>query len=80
MSLKLTISDIKQVYSLLKHKAREEYVSGHYVKAWNVMNEAVSLIQEFNWEYTDDDMEELLQHFSVKWLSKPLTDYESQEE
>ena len=71
MSLKLTISDIKQVYSLLKQKAQEEYTQRHYVKAWHVMNEAVSLIQQFNWEYTDDNQEKLLQQFRkqmVKYL------------
>lgn len=68
MSLKLTISDIKQVYSLLKQKTQEEYALGHYAKAWHVMNEAVSLIQEFNWEYTDDDLEKMLQQLSAQWI------------
>ena len=75
MSLKLTISDIKQVYSLLKQKAQEEYASGHYAKAWHVMNEAVSLIQEFNWEYTDDDLEKLLQQQSAQWIPEIQTNY-----
>ena len=68
MSLKLTISDIKQAYSLLKQKAQEEYALGHYANAWRVMNEAVSLIVEFNWEYTDDDLEQLLQQIAEKWI------------
>lgn len=75
MSLKLTISDIKQVYSLLKQKAQEEYASGHYAKVWHVMNEAVSLIQEFNWEYTDDDLEKLLQQQSAQWIPEIQTNY-----
>ena len=75
MSLKLTISDIKQVYSLLKQKAQEEYALGHYAKAWHVMNEAVSLIQEFNWEYTDDDLEKLLQQLSAQWIPTISVNY-----
>ena len=75
MSLKLTITDLKQVFSLLKQKAQEEYASGHYAKAWHVMNEAVSLIQEFNWEYTDDDLEKLLQQQSAQWIPEIQTNY-----
>ena len=68
MTTKLTISNIKQVYSLLKQKAQEEYAIEHYAIAWYVMNEAVSLIQEFNWEYTDNELEQLLQQLAEKWI------------
>ena len=68
MSLKLTISDIKKSYFLLKQKAQKEYAQGHYTDAWRVMNEAVSLIVEFNWEYTDDDLEQLLHQIAEKWI------------
>lgn len=68
MTTKLTISDIKQVYSLLKQKAQEEYAIEHYAITWYLMNEAVSLIQEFNWEYTDNELEQLLQQLAEKWI------------
>ena len=68
MSLKLTISDIKQVYSLLKQKAQEEYSHGYYANAWFAMREAEALIQEFNWEYADDELEQLLQLLAWQWI------------
>ena len=74
MSLKLTISDIKKVYSFLKQKAQEEYSHGHYAVAWYYLKEAVSLIQEFNWEYTDDDLEQLLQQLAEKWIPQTAID------
>lgn len=74
MTTKLTISNIKQVYSLLKQKAQEEYALGRYAVAWFYLKEAVSLIQEFNWEYTDDDLEQLLQQLAEQWLPQTAID------
>lgn len=76
MSLKLTISDIKQIYSLLKQKACEEYNRGNYAYAWYIIREAEALIQEFNWEYTDDDMEQILQHIAEQWISTTPLSYQ----
>lgn len=73
MSLKLTISDIKQIYSLLKQKAQDEYTHGNYAYAWYAMCEAEALIQEFNWEYADEDLEQLLRQLAEQWLPVPST-------
>lgn len=75
MSLKLTILDIQRAYQLLKDKACDEYNRGRYVKAWQTMRDAEALIQEFNWEYTDDDLEKLLQQQSAQWIPEIQTNY-----
>ena len=67
MTTKLTISDIKKVYSFLKQRAQEEYALGRYAVAWYYLKEAVGLIVEFNWEYTDDELEQLLQLIAETW-------------
>ena len=74
MSLKLTISDIKKVYSFLKQRAQEEYALGRYAVAWDCLKEAVGLIQEFNWEYTDDDLEQLLQQLAEECIPQTTID------
>ena len=68
MTTKLTIQDVQRAYALLKQKAQELYAAGKYAAAWQVISEAVILIQEFNWEYTDDDLEQLLQQLSIEWI------------
>lgn len=68
MTTKLTIQDVQKVYALFKQKVQEHFVQGHYVAAWHVLYEAVCLIQEFNWEYTDDELETLLQQLSAEWI------------
>ena len=55
------------MYSLLKQKAQEEYALGHYAVAWYYLKETVGLIVEFNWEYTDDELEQLLQLIAETW-------------
>lgn len=71
----LTLSNIKHVYSLLKQQALKFYADGQYTHAWSAMCDAASLIQELNWEYTDDDLEQLLQQLSAQWLPNISTNY-----
>lgn len=68
MGVKITISDIKQAYSLLKRKALKEYVRGNYLASWDALHRSVTLAQEFNWQYSDDDLEKLLQDIAIKWI------------
>lgn len=68
MKSRLTKSDVLQVCRLLKQHAYREYDAGRYVSAWSVMLNTVSLIQEFNIEYSDDELEKLLCQISEHWL------------
>lgn len=70
----LSISEIKKVYAALKREALTKYEQGDYVSAWRTMRDAVSVILEFNWEYSDPELEELLQKLSAHFLPQtPLT-------
>ena len=72
----LTTADIKKIYQILKQKALDEYTHGNYAYAWYVMCEAEALIQEFNWEYADDELEQLLQLLAWQWIPKQIKKYE----
>ena len=75
MKFSLTIKDIQKVCALLKQKARNLFAQGHYDAAWFMMHEAVYFSQEFNWQYTDDELEAMLQQLAEKWIPEISTDY-----
>ncbi len=75
MTKRLTISDVKKAYDLLKQKASAEYKAQRYVEAWQTMKDAMGLIIAFNWEYADDDLEQLLHQLADRWLSVPSDNY-----
>lgn len=75
MFLQLNISDTQRIYQLLKQRAIESYQMQKYSASWNAMREAEALIQEFNWEYADDELEILLHQLADKWLSVPSDKY-----
>ncbi len=68
ISTKLTISDIKKAYALLKQKAFAECKAQRYVEAWHAMKDAIGLAIEFNLEYADDELEQLLQLLAWQWM------------
>ena len=76
MLFRLTISDIQRIYQLMKQNACDEYNRGRYNYAWHAMREAEALIQEFNWEYTDDELEQLLQLLAWQWIPEQAMKYE----
>lgn len=73
--MKLNLSDIKGVYSLLKQRSQEEFTAGNYAAAWSYMHEAITLAQDINWQYTDDAFEQLLQDLAAKWIAQKPVDY-----
>lgn len=79
MSFKLTKTDVRKVFCILKQKAYDEYNNHKLNASWSVIQNAVSLIQEFNWEYADDDLEELLQDISLQIFPEQIKSYEIDE-
>lgn len=75
MCTKLTLLNVRHSFDFLKQLAFKKYKVGEYATAWSVMQNAVSLIQEFNWEYTDDDLEQLLGQLSERWIPFIPQDY-----
>mgnify|MGYP006967379648 CR=1 FL=1 len=74
--MKLKLSEIQRVYAALKQKAQEYYQQGEYVASWLVVREAVDVIQQFSWEYCDDELEVLLEQLSKQFISDVPTNYQ----
>ena len=80
MISRLTLSEVKSVYAALKEKAFADYKEGNYVKSWLTIRDAVDVIQQFSWEYCDDNLEELLSQLSAKWLPLFNEEYKGKDE
>lgn len=68
MPTRLTISDVKKAYQLLKQKAFVEFKAQRYAEAWQTMKDATGPAIELNWEYSDDELEQLLQLLAWQWI------------
>ena len=68
MISELKISEVKAVYAELKKAAIAYYDKGQYVDSWLAVRDAVDVIQQFSWEYCDDELEQLMQQLSAQWL------------
>jgi hypothetical protein len=75
MISKLKISEVKSVYAELKKVAIAYYEKGQYVDSWLAVRDAVDVIQQFSWEYCDDELEQLLQQLSAQWLPDYAKEY-----
>ena len=75
MISKLKISEVKAVYAELKKAAIAYYEKGQYVDSWLAVRDAVDVIQQFSWEYCDDELEQLLQQLSAQWLPDYAKEY-----
>ena len=75
MISKLTIKEVQKVYALLKDKAWQYYYANDYCASWLVIRDAADVIQQFSWEYSDEELEELLQKLSKEIISTIPTNY-----
>ena len=75
MISKLTIKEVQKVYSLLKDKAWQYYYAKDYCASWLAIRDAADVIQQFSWEYSDEDLEELLQKLSKEIIPTIPTNY-----
>jgi hypothetical protein len=66
--------------SLLKGKADEALAEKQYAKAWLMLCESDSVIRECNWEYADDDLEQILQRIAEQWIPDIPQSYVPNEE
>ena len=67
MSLKLTIREIQKSYSAFKTIARERLVANDVEGTITYINHCVTLAQQFNWIYADDELEQIEQ-----WIGEML--------
>lgn len=75
--LRLSQRDIRQGYRGIKHLAKREVKRGNYEKAQEYIKHCAILAQQFNWIYSDFELEELLQTIGEKTLISPPEQYEA---
>lgn len=71
--MKLNKSDIIKAYELTKHLATKAYLKNNYNKSLEHISTAARIASSFNWIYTDDELENLLQALSSSII--PTTNY-----
>ena len=74
--LKLSIRDIKQGYKGIKHLAQEAFAKGDYETSLEYVKECVTVAQQFNWIYADDELEDLSEGIGRKLLEAPSKEYQ----
>ena len=71
----LNISDIKNVYRGVKHKALISIEEERYEDALYWVRQCASIAQQFNWIYADDEIEEILKKISLKLIPHCKNEY-----
>lgn len=64
--MKVGLNNIKKAYSLLKQQAFEMYECGEYGGCFHKIKQSTILPIQFNWIYSDDDIEGVMQKMSSK--------------
>lgn len=67
--MKLTLTEIKKSYSVIKQLAFEEYRNGNLEGSLEFIDHATVLAQQFNWIYSDAELENFLQCLSKKIIN-----------
>ena len=76
MISELKISEVKAVYAELKKAAIAYCEKGQYVESWLAVRDAVDVIQQFSWEYCDDELEQLSEQLSKQFIADVPTNYQ----
>lgn len=79
MFSKLKISEVKAVFTEFKKAAYTYYENEKYISSWYVLRDAVDVIQQFSWEYCDDELEQLMQKLAAQWIPDKLDQYQGDE-
>lgn len=69
--MKLTLKDIIKSYEAIKKLAVEEFHKGNLQQSLYYIDQATVLAQQFNWIYSDNELEYLLSEISNKIINTP---------
>ena len=64
----LSLNEIKKSYALLKQMVLQAFQSGDLELTLSAIDKAVVFVQQFNWIYTDNELEQLLNEISKQKL------------
>lgn len=73
--LYLSKRDIIQGYKGVKQLAKKTFVEGDYEAALHYIGKCCTIAQQFNWIYSDDELEDLMEGIGTKLVKKPSNDY-----
>ena len=74
--LQISKRDIRQGYKGIKHLAKKAFKKGDVEKSLEYVNNCVTIAQQFNFIYSDYELEDLLKQIGEKVLPEPPKDYE----
>ena len=69
--LKLSKRDIRRGYDGMKYLAKQVYSKGDINQVLIHISQCAVLAQQFNWIYTDDELEDLLESIGNKLIKRP---------
>ena len=72
----LSKRDIKQGYKGVKRLAQKAFVEGEYESSLDYVKKCVTIAQQFNWIYADDELEDLLERIGHKLLGAPSSEFQ----
>lgn len=75
MKIQLSLKEIKKSYEEIKKSAIEEFNKGNLQLSLNLIDQAAVLAQQFNWIYSDDELEDLLQKISITIFTETKSNY-----
>lgn len=75
MKIRLTLKDITKSYEEIKKSAIEEFNKGNLQQSLDLIDHAAVLAQQFNWIYSDDELEDLLQKISTMIFTETQCNY-----
>ena len=71
----LSTYDIKDAYCGVKYKANQAFQNGQYEECLQLIRHCATIAQQFNWIYTDDELENLLKDISIKIITTSSEPY-----
>lgn len=71
----LSINDIKAAYKGVRHQAKQAAKAGNYEQSLQLVRHCATIAQQFNWIYTDDELEDLLKDISAKIITTSTEPY-----
>lgn len=75
INIKLSISDIKSAYNGIKNLAIESARKGDYEHSMQLIKHCATIAQQFNWIYSDEELEDTLRYISTMIISEVKEEY-----
>lgn len=73
--IKLSISDIKHAYNGIKKMAIEAAYNAEFERSLSLVKHCATIAQQFNWIYSDNEIEDTLRFISTKIIPEVEEDY-----